>query len=73
LATDFRGLVWLGEATATAQASAPAGFTVGHAYKVKSCAVENVAAQLYAIILDDNLNPRAIILPTSGAGPFTFQ
>lgn len=71
MSTDFRGLSWQGQTVATAQASAPAGFTAGHAYE--SCALDNTLGIVWALILDDNHNPRAIQLPTTGAGPFTFQ
>jgi hypothetical protein len=70
---DYRTLDWLGAAFATAQASAPAGFTVGGVYQIKSAVVDDVSGQVIALILDDNHNPRAITLPLSGAGPFTFQ
>lgn len=73
MTTDFRGLSWQGQTIATAQASAPTGFTAGHAYEVKSCALDNTLGVVWALILDDNHNPRAIQLPTTGAGPFTFQ
>lgn len=73
MATDFRGLTWSGSTIATAQATAPAGFTAGHVYEVKAVAVDNTSDALFAVILDDNHNPRAVQLPTSGAGPFTFQ
>ena len=72
MATDFRGLTWAGSTIATAQAGAPAGFTAGHVYEVKACALDNTRHR-YALILDDNHNPRAVALPTSGAGAFTFQ
>ena len=73
MATDFRGLTWAGSTIATAQAGAPAGFTAGHVYEVKACALDNTVGTVYALILDDNHNPRAVALPTSGAGAFTFQ
>lgn len=73
MATDFRPLQWIGDPTATAQASAPAGFTASKAYQVKAAALDNTAGLIFALILDDNHNPRAIQLPLTGAGPFTFQ
>lgn len=73
MATDFRGLSWEGQTVATAQASAPTGFTAGHAYEVKSCALDNTTGAIWALILDDSHNARAIQLPASGAGAFTFQ
>ena len=73
MATDLRGLTWVGDTDATAQAGAPAGFTAGHVYQVKAVAVDNATDTVYALILDDAHNPRAVALPTSGAGPFTFQ
>jgi hypothetical protein len=73
MATDFRGLSWAGSTIATAQASAPAGFTTGHAYEVKSIAIDNTADVVYVLILNDNHYPQAVAMPTSGTGPFTFQ
>lgn len=73
MATDFRGLSWAGQAIATAQATAPAGFTQGHAYQVKACAIDNTSGAVWALIVNDSLNLQAVQLPTSGAGPFTFQ
>jgi hypothetical protein len=70
---DYRTLDWIGSPVATAQASAPAGFTFGNAYQLKAAVVDDVSGQVIALILDDNHNPRAITLPLSGAGPFTFQ
>ena len=73
MATDFRGLQWAGEAIATAQASAPVGFTNGSAYQVKACAIDNATGTVWALIVNDSLNLQAVQLPVSGAGPFTFQ
>jgi hypothetical protein len=73
MATDLRGLTWAGSTLATAQATAPAGFTAGKVYEVKACAIDNTTDVIYVLILDDNHNPRAIQAPTSGAGAFTYQ
>lgn len=73
MATDFRTLDWIGSQTATAQASAPVGFTSGHAYSVKAAAIDNTTGVVWALIINDSLNLQAVQLPTSGAGPFTFQ
>lgn len=73
MTTDFRGLSWEGQTIATAQASAPTGFTIGHAYQVKSCAIDNTTGAVWVLVLDDALSPQAIQVPTTGAGPFTFQ
>lgn len=73
--SDFRSLTWAGSTLATAQAGAPAGFTAGKVYEVKAAAIDNATtpATVYAAILDDAKNLRAVALPTSGSGPFTFQ
>ncbi len=73
MATDFRTLAWAGDPIATAQASAPSGFTAGHAYQVKAAAIDNATGAVWALIVNDSLNLQAVQLPTSGAGPFTFQ
>lgn len=73
MATDFRALTWVGQPIATAQASAPAGFTAGKAYQVKSAAIDNTTSAVWALVVNDALNVQAVQLPTSGAGPFTFQ
>jgi hypothetical protein len=73
MATDFRALAWNGTSICTAQAGAPAGFTVGNVYQVKSAAVDNLTGNVWAIVLDDNHNPRGLQLPLTGTGPFTFQ
>lgn len=75
MAADFRGLQWAGDPTATAQSAAVSlgGFTLGHAYQVKSCAIDNTASAVWVLVLDDNHNARAVLLPASGSGPFTFQ
>jgi hypothetical protein len=72
---DFRSLTWAGSTLATAQAGVPAGFTAGKVYEVKAAAIDNAAAPaaLWVAVLDDTKNLRAVQLPTSGAGPFTFQ
>ncbi len=73
MATDFRSLDWQGSTVATAQSGAPTGFTAGGVYQVKAAAIDNTTGAVWALILDDNHNARAVQLPTSGAGPFTFQ
>ena len=73
MATDFRALAWQGADVATAQATAPAGFTQGKAYAIKSAAIDNTTGIVWALIVNDSLNVQAVQLPTTGAGPFTFQ
>lgn len=75
MATDLRGLTWTGDPTATAQdgAAALGGYTKGNAYQVKAIAVDNATDTVYVLVTDDHLNVRAVALPTSGGGPFTFQ
>lgn len=77
MATDFRTLDWQGSTAATAQTGAVAlgGFSLGGVYQVKAAAIDNTPSPpvIYALILDDQHNARAVPLPLSGAGPFTFQ
>lgn len=59
---DFRTGNWLGSTVATAQGTAPSGFTLGNIYEVKAAMLDNSVspAVVWALVLDDNHNPRAV-------------